>query len=300
MGKRVALALSSGGARGLAHIGVIDQLEARGFEITSLAGSSMGAMVGAMYAAGTLGNYELWVKELTRMEVLSLVDFTLGSNGFVKGEKIFTEMQKLGFIPDINIEDLPKPMVILATDVMNNKEVVFKKGKLDEALRASVSIPTVFTPIQKSDALWVDGGVLNPLPIKHLSRDNADLIIAVDTNALIPFKPLKKEKKLKVENDLDKSTFDQLKDRWYELFEGDEKKKLKKIHNLGYLDLMYRTMQVMMNSIIQTTLKEYPPDILIRLSKDICGVFEFYRAEEIIEIGAEECRKVLDEYENKG
>ncbi len=298
MAKRVALALSSGGARGLAHIGVIDVLQERGYEITSLAGSSMGAIVGAMYAAGTLGDYERWIKGLSRMDVIRLVDFTLGANGFVKGEKIFTEMQKLGFIPDINIEDLPIPIVILATDIMNNTEVVFTKGKLEEALRASVSIPSVFTPIQKDDALWVDGGVLNPLPIKHLSKENADLLVAVDTNALIPFKSTRRKKKEKEESEVDKSTFEQLKERWYELFEGDEKKKLQKVHKLGYLDLMHRTMQVMMNSIIQTTLKEYPPDILIRLSKDISGVFEFYRAEEIIETGAEECRNVLDTYEN--
>ena len=120
MGKKVALALSSGGARGLAHIGVIDELMSRNYEIVSIAGSSMGALVGGMYAAGTLGDYEKWAMKLNRMDVLGLVDFTMGTNGFIKGEKIFEEMQRKGFIPDKSIEDLNIPIVVLATDIINN------------------------------------------------------------------------------------------------------------------------------------------------------------------------------------
>jgi NTE family protein len=295
MEKKVALALSSGGARGLVHIGVIDELERRGYEIVSISGSSMGALVGGMYAAGTLKDYKKWVVKLTRMDVLGLVDFTIGSKGFVKGEKIFHEMERLGFIPDVNIEDLPIPITILATDIINNLEVVYNSGKVANALRASASIPNVFTPIEIPSGLLVDGGVLNPLPLKHLKTDGADLVVAVDTNALIPYKKPKLEKHHLEESDEDKSIFEQLKERWYEFFEGDEKKKLSETSKLGYFDLLYRVVQVMMGSITQTALKEYPPDVIVRTSKDVSGVFEFYKAKEIIDYGQKTCVKALDE-----
>ncbi|MDD2550167.1 MAG: patatin-like phospholipase family protein, partial [Bacteroidales bacterium] len=187
MGKKVALALSSGGARGLVHVGVINEIEKRGYEIVSLSGSSMGALVGGMYAVGTLSGFKSWAENLSKMDVLGLIDFTLGASGFIKVEKIFDEMMKLGFIPEKNIEELQKPMVVLATDVIASEEIVYDNGSLAHALRASIAIPGVFTHVKASDALLVDGGVFNPLPIKHLKSSNADLIIAVDVNAMIPY-----------------------------------------------------------------------------------------------------------------
>lgn len=290
----MALALSSGGARGLIHIGVIDELERRGFDIVSLSGSSMGALVGAMYAAGTLNDFKDWITTLTRMEVLGLVDFTFASKGFIKGERIFDEMQKRGFIPDINIEDLPKSMVILATDIINNKEIVFKKGSLVKAIRASISIPNVFTPIEIANGLLVDGGVLNPLPISHLITKGSDLIGAVDTNALIPYKKPTREVVHVDETDEEKSLFEQLKEKWYEFFEGDEKKKLKESHKLGYFNLLYRVLQVMMSNMTQKALEETPPNFLVQTSKDACGVYEFYRAKELIAYGQKACAEALD------
>ena len=294
MAKRVALALSSGGARGIAHIGVIDELESRGYEIVSVAGSSMGAMVGGMYAAGTLKEFEKWVVGLSRMDVLGLVDFTLGTSGFIKGDKIFEEMQRLGFIPNKNIEDIDKPMVILATDIINNKEVVFRSGNLADALRASVSIPSVFTPIKIKNGLLVDGGVLNPLPLKFLNTKDADLIVAVDTNALIPYGKPKLEHYRPEESEEDKSTFEQLKEKWYEFFEGDEKKKLNKSSRLGYIDMLHRVIQVMMSDMTNQAVRDYPPDVFVQTSKDASGVFEFYRAKEIIALGQRACAKALD------
>jgi NTE family protein len=296
MSKKIALALSSGGARGLVHIGVIDELEKRGFDIVSISGSSMGALVGAMYAAGTLNDFKDWAKALTRMEVLGLIDFTLGSKGFIKGEKIFEEMEKLGFIPDVNIEDLPKKLVILATDIISYKEIVFDKGNLAEAIRASVAIPNVITPIVKDDGLLVDGGVLNPLPLKQLDTSKTDIIIAVNTNAVIPYD---KPKKLHVhkETEDEKTLFEQFKERWFEFFEGDEEKKLKKDSKLGYFDSLYRVVQVMMNSMVQQAIKDTPPDVLIETSKDACGVFEFYRAKEMIELGQKACVEALEKAE---
>lgn len=295
MVKKIALTLSSGGARGLVHVGVICEIERRGYEIVSLSGSSMGALVGGMYAVGTLNDFRSWVEKLSRMDVLGLIDFTLGGNGFIKGEKIFDEMLRLGFIPEKNIQDLQKPMVILATDVISSKEIVYDEGSLAHALRASISIPGVFTPVKVSDALLVDGGVFNPLPIKHLKRNNADIIIAVDVNAMIPYHKPAQEKEKHEESEEDKSAFEQLKEKWYEFFEGDEKKKLNKVSKLGYIDMLHRVIQVMMNSMTMQAIKDNPPDVLITTSKDACGVFEFYRAKEIIALGERACAKALDE-----
>lgn len=295
MGKKVALTLSSGGARGLVHIGVIAELEKRGYEITTLSGSSMGALVGGMYAAGKLSDFRTWAENLSKMDVLGLMDFTLGANGFIKGERIFDEMLRLGFIPEKNIEDLHKPMVVLATDVISSKEIVYDKGSLSHALRASISIPGVFTPVQHAEGLLVDGGVFNPLPIRHLKLQSEDLIIAVDVNAMIPYEKPAQVKAKPEESEEDKSTFDQLKERWYEFFEGDEKKKLQKNSKLGYLDMLHRVIQVMMHSMTKQALKDNPPDVLITTSKDACGVFEFYKATEIIALGERACAKALDE-----
>lgn len=294
MGKKVALALSSGGARGLVHIGVIDELLSRNYEIVSIAGSSMGALVGGMYAAGTLGNYEKWAVQLNRMDVLGLVDFTLGTNGFIKGEKIFEEMQRKGFIPDKSIEELNIPLTVLATDIINNNEVVFQSGKLADALRASVSIPSVFTPIKTKNGLLVDGGVLNPLPLSHLKTDGVDLVIAVDTNAIMPYKKPKLAEPIHKESDEDKSAFEQLKEKWFEFFEGDEKKKLDKHDKLGYIDMLYLVIQVMMSDMTMRAVEANPPDVFIQTSKDACGIFEFYRAKEIIDYGRQTCSKALD------
>ena len=295
MVKKVALTLSSGGARGLAHIGVISEIERRGYEIVSLSGSSMGALVGGMHAVGTLNDFRAWVEKLSKMDVFGLVDFTLATNGFIKGEKIFEEMLRLGFIPEMNIEDLQKPIVILATDVIKSEEIVYDKGSLSHALRASISIPGIFTPVQAIDGLLVDGGIFNPLPIKHLKPNNEDLTIAVDVNAMIPYQKPKQQKVDYEESEEEKSAFEQLKGKWNEFFEVDEKKKSSKANKLGYVDLLHRVIQVMMNSMTKQALKDNPPDVLISTSKDVCGVFEFYNAKEIIALGERACAKALDE-----
>lgn len=293
--REVSLVLASGGARGLAHIGVIDELLKREFTINSISGSSMGAIVAGMYAAGTLEDYKKWILKLKKFDVLSLMDFTLGNNGIIKGEKIFNEMKKEGFIPEVDIENLEIPIAIVASDIVNNKEIVFRKGNLYNALRASISIPNVFTPVKRDNGLLVDGGVLNPLPLNLVKRSSNDILMAVDINALIPYSPdSKKDNAGNNDGNDDKSTFEQLKARWFELFEGDERRKLSKASNLGYMDMFSRTYQVMQNRISQFSLEKDPPDVHIEISKDACGTFEFYRAKEMIELGRESCAKALD------
>ena len=152
MKQKVALVLSGGGARGIAHIGVIEALEEQEFEISSVAGTSMGALIGGIYALGKLEVYKDWLCTLDKMKVFALIDFTLSGQGFIKGDKVFHKMREL--IADANIEDLKIPYTAVAADILNKKEVVFTKGSVLDAIRASIAIPTVFTPVKLENGIW--------------------------------------------------------------------------------------------------------------------------------------------------
>lgn len=180
MSKRVALVLGSGGARGYAHIGVIEAIEARGYEIACIAGCSMGAVVGGIYAAGKLHHYRDWTESLDYLDVLRLLDvsFRLGA---IRGEKVFGRIRDI--VGEINIEDLPIPYTAVATDLTNQQEIWFQEGCLHQAMRASAAIPSLFTPVVQGSRMLVDGGLLNPLPIIPVVSSHCDLIIAVNLNA---------------------------------------------------------------------------------------------------------------------
>ncbi|MDZ7633627.1 MAG: patatin-like phospholipase family protein [Bacteroidales bacterium] len=184
MGKNVALVLSSGGARGFAHIGAIKVLEREGYKITSVAGTSMGALVGGIYASGQLKEFEEWVTTLDVMEVLKLTDISISGKGFVKGNKVIDKMKEI--VPDRDIEDLLIPYSAVATDFIRGKEKVFTTGNLFDAIRASISIPTVFQPFLIGSDYYVDGGLVNPIPINRVKRNEGDLLAVVDVNADIP------------------------------------------------------------------------------------------------------------------
>ena len=180
MKKRVALVLGSGGARGYAHIGVIEEIERRGYDIACIAGCSMGAVVGGIYAAGKLDEYRNWIESLDYLDVLRLVDvsFRLGA---IRGEKVFGQIRKI--VGDINIEELRIPYTAVATDLTNQQEIWFQEGCLHQAMRASAAIPSLFTPVMQGSRMLVDGGLLNPLPIVPVVSAHSDLIIAVNLNA---------------------------------------------------------------------------------------------------------------------
>lgn len=180
MGKRIALVLGSGGARGYAHIGVIEELERRGYDIACIAGCSMGAVVGGIYAAGKLREYRDWIESLDYLDVLRLVDvsFRLGA---IRGEKVFGQIREI--VGEINIEDLRIPYTAVATDLTNQQEIWFQEGNLHQAMRASAAIPSLFTPVIQGNRTLVDGGLLNPLPIVPVVSSHCDLIIAVNLNA---------------------------------------------------------------------------------------------------------------------
>ncbi|RAU44384.1 MULTISPECIES: patatin-like phospholipase family protein [unclassified Pseudomonas] len=180
MKKRIALVLGSGGARGYAHIGVIEELERRGYDIACIAGCSMGAVIGGIYAAGKLPQYRTWIESLDYLDVLRLVDvsFRLGA---IRGEKVFGHIREI--VGDINIEDLRIPYTAVATDLTNQQEIWFQEGNLHAAMRASAAIPSLFTPVVQGNRTLVDGGLLNPLPIVPVVSSHCDLIVAVNLNS---------------------------------------------------------------------------------------------------------------------
>jgi len=177
-GKTVALTLGSGGARGYAHIGAVEVLCERGYDIVAISGCSMGALIGGVYAAGKMKDYKDWVTGLGQFDVLKLLDVTFNSVGAIRGEKIFSVVREM--IGDIRIEDLPIAYTAVATDLLAHKEIWFQEGLLDQAIRASIAIPSVVTPLVLNGRVLVDGAVLNPLPIIPTISSHADLVVAVN------------------------------------------------------------------------------------------------------------------------
>ena len=284
--QKVSLVLSSGGARGIAHIGVIEELESQGFEIKSVAGSSMGAVVAGVYAMGCIEDYKKWLLSLKKTDVLNLMDFTFSKSGLIKGEKVFKAMRT--FIPDKNIEDLEIPFVAVATDIMNEKEVIFSKGSVYDAMRASTAIPTVFKPVNKDNVILVDGGVLNPLPLNRVHRTENDILVAVDVYADIPNKiekrdkePVKKIKILSKESAISKKL---------KLIDSHKKDMRKP----GYLKLIDYATRAMIFKLSEMSVQLYKPDILIQISRHAGNTFDFYKAEELIEIGRQAAKKSIE------
>lgn len=176
--KTVALTLGSGGARGYAHIGAIEVLVERGYDIIAISGCSMGALIGGMFAAGKMQEYKDWVTGLGQFDVLKLLDVTFNSVGAIRGEKIFSVVREM--LGDIRIENLPLAYTAVATDLLAHKEIWFQEGPLDQAIRASVAIPSVVTPLVLNGRVLVDGALLNPLPIIPTISSHADIIVAVN------------------------------------------------------------------------------------------------------------------------
>ena len=292
MKKNVSLVLSGGGARGIAHIGVIEELEKQGFEIKSISGTSMGALVGGVYAVGKMQEYKNWIYTLDKFDVFKLVDFTFSAQGLVKGDRVLNKMKE--FIPDINIEDLKIYYAATATDILRKEEVVFTKGSLYKAVRASISIPTVFTPVKTENSILVDGGVINNVPINHVKRTKDDIIITVHVNADIPvYKPILPKNEIDKKQSLYLKRIKEFQSKLYKnlpMGKGDE---------MGYFDLINKTINLLIHQISKMTIEKYPPDILVNISRNSCGTFDFYKAEELVEIGRHAAVNSLKEYNNK-
>jgi NTE family protein len=278
MKQKVALVLGSGGARGIAHIGVIRALIHQGFEISSIAGTSMGAVIGGVYAAGKLDEYENWMRSLSKLDVFNLVDFTMSTQGIIKADRVLKEIKKI--VPDQNIEELPVRFAAVATDILKREEVVMTEGSLFEAIRASISIPLVITPARKNETLFVDGGILNPVPVNRVFRQPGDILVAVNVNAFLPYeKP--------AESPHESSHFEQL----YSGKLFDFHAKLEKLfppskkESTGYFNLIRDSSSIMLAQITRLTLEMHPPDIYMEISRHSCGIFDFYKTQEMIELG---------------
>jgi NTE family protein len=292
MKKNIALVLSGGGARGTAHIGAIEELEKHGFNIHSISGTSMGALVGGVYAVGKMQAYKNWIYTLDRLDIFKLIDFTFSSQGLVKGDRVFKKMKE--FIPDLNIEDLKIDYAAIATDILGDKEVAFTTGNLYTAIRASIAILTVFTPVKTESSIFVDGGVMNPVPIKHVKRTKDDILVVVDVNADVPeYKPVISKKEKDKNESIYHKKVKEFQDRLHKLHPKHNNEKL------GYFDFINKTVSLLTYQISKMTIEKYAPDILINVSKNSCGFFDFYKAEELVEIGRHATVKSLKEYSNK-
>ncbi len=286
----VSLALGSGGARGYAHIGVIEELIRRGYHIKAIAGSSMGALVGGMYAAGALESYRDWVKRLKRIDILRLMDVTF-SRGAIRGDRVFAKLRELAGDPDI--ESLPLSFTAVATDLSHQKEVWFQKGSLMSAIRASAAVPGFFTPVVTDNRVLVDGGVLNPLPIIPTVAAHADIIIAVDLNSSryrLPVVNMPHNAFLDRTGHSDEPPLHE----GAALANGNAANGATEKERFGgRMDILLSSVEAMQSSLSEYKIAGYPPDLNITIPKEACSFYEFHRAEEMIEIGRQIARERL-------
>jgi NTE family protein len=305
--KTISLVLGSGGARGYAHIGVIEAIEKKGYEIKSIAGSSMGALIGGLYAVGKLEEYKQWVLNLNYYDIYQLLSISLVDGGLVDAEKVFDKIKN--FIGDVNIEDLPIQYKAVATDLNTQEPIIFEKGKLIDAIRASIAVPTIFVPVYKDNHILVDGGVLNPLPINLTSKDQTDLKIAVNLDANIKNKYIIEiPKEQLTREELLYSEFNKLLNRAEtllpkELLDVADKyrlnwrnEKTEEIHYSSKHDIS--SILRMTLDTAQTILSKYyiqnnQVDILIEISRESCSFYEFTKAYQMIEIGKLVANEVL-------
>jgi NTE family protein len=285
--KNVRLVLGSGGARGMAHIGVIEELENEGFTVKEVAGCSMGAVVGGIYCSGYLQEYKHWLISLTKLDVFKLLDFTFSSQGFVKGERVFKAIENL--IGDHLIENLPIPFTAVATDVTLKEEVHYRSGSLFKALRASIAMPTVFTPVLEGRSQLVDGGVLNPLPLNVITREPGDLVVAVNLNAHVA----ERNGQL-IPDNKERAAYLKMLDAFRTQILKIDSKAEDNIERLGFFDIMTKSLDMTQDRLTELMIAVHKPDIVVDVCRDSCGVFEFYRANEIIEEGRKAFRKAVE------
>ncbi|MBS0568380.1 MAG: patatin-like phospholipase family protein [Proteobacteria bacterium] len=316
----VSLVLGSGGARGYAHIGVIEELRAQGFDIRSIAGCSMGALVGGIYAAGKLDDYRDWSRTLQRLDVLRLLDWTLSGGGFIKGDRVLGQIKNL--IGEVRIEELPVNFTAVATDLYAQREVWFSRGPLFDAIRASISIPTVFRPHHYEGRTLVDGGLLNPVPVTPTLRDLTDCTIAVDVNGpdedpagqpgtttgdatfgdmdealaanehveALPAPANEAGGALTTSRRKIASFIDGL-------LEKREKRHAERAADPGALELFARTLDVVQQTVTRYKLAAQPPDLIVRVPRNACAFYEFHRADELIELGRKCTREAMQHWQ---
>jgi len=313
--RTAAVVLGSGGARGYAHIGALQVILERGFEVVAVAGSSMGALVGGVYAAGCLDEYTAWVTRLRHLDVLRLVDLSLSAGGAIRGEKVFAIVRDM--VGDIRIEDLPVAYTAVATDLLSHREVWFQEGSLSDAIRASIAIPSLFTPVVSGDQLLVDGALMNPVPILPTLPAQAEVTIAVHlsggvrrhspTRAQGPVTApvLEPEDAVDEPEPADPVT---LRRRAARFFDWEKVREMLgrdheptppgagvDVADVGRLDIVNLAYEVMQSTLTSYKLAGYPPDVLVEIPKASARTFEFHRAPELIELGRQRTAAALDD-----
>ncbi|CAN5882524.1 patatin-like phospholipase family protein [soil metagenome] len=317
VGVRIALALGSGGARGYAHIGVINELRERGYDIVGIAGSSMGALVGGLQAADQLDEFTEWATSLTQRAVLRLLDPSLTAAGVLRAEKILDGVREI--VGDVTIEDLPIPYTAVTTDLIAGKSVWLQHGPLVSAIRASIAIPGIISPYVLDGRLLADGGILDPLPMAPIAAVNAELTIAVSLSGADPTpRPQAIEPRATTEwlNRMLRSTSALLDTKAarsllgtpsaqsaLSRFSSGDAEPEEDLMNttreiavpkLGSFEVMNRTIDIAQAALARHTLAAYPPDLLIEVPRTVCRSLEFYRAAEVIDIGQELAAAALD------
>ena len=284
--RRVALALGSGGARGYAHIGVIDVLAERGFEIVALAGSSMGALVGGLHAAGALGPYVEWVRTLTQRDVIRYLDPAIAGAGAIRAERVFSRVFEL--VGDVQIEMLPIAFTAVATDLLAGREVWLQDGPLGDAMRASVAIPGLITPVSVGDRVLADGGILNPVPVSAVPAVPADLVVAVS---------LLGERGAGPQSPVRGAAARRIVDGWRDRLRpglAHEAAAPGTSTQVGLLDVLTLSLDAMQAQLSRCQLAGNSPDVLITVPKDVCRTGDFHRAEEMIALGRQLALDALD------
>ncbi|CAJ1494847.1 patatin-like phospholipase family protein [[Mycobacterium] kokjensenii] len=291
---RVALVLGSGGARGYAHIGVIAELRERGYDVVGISGSSMGALVGGLQAAGRLDDFAEWAKSLTQGAVLRLLDPSFTAAGVFRAEKILDVVRDM--LGDIAIEDLPMPYTAVATDLIAGRSVWLQRGRVDTAIRASIAIPGVIAPHVVDGRLLADGGILDPLPMAPLSAVNADLTVAVSLNGGGPAAggPTTED----ADRGVSPGRLNRmLRGTWFsgadsDTGEGGEPEP--EVPKLGSFEVMNRTIDIAQAALARHQLASHPPDLLIEVPRSSCRSLDFHRAAELVEVGRELAAQALD------
>ena len=294
--KRVGVALGSGGARGWAHLGALRAMRECGIAAHCVAGTSMGSLGGAALAGGSVTTLERIALELDWKQVLYFfLEFNLPRNGLIDGERIVTFVREQ--IVGKNIEDLPVPYHAVAADVLTGEEVVLDRGDVVDAVRASISIPGMFTPVQRDNHLLVDGGVVNPVPVTAVAKMGAEVTIAVNiSNRFATEVPAPLPEREARETPAPQP---EPRSRWEEIVSGINDKI--RLHDFGGLqavkhwvskpalpnvfDILGDSFRIMETQLAATQLANNPPDILIEPRLAGVGFMEFHRAAEIIESG---------------
>lgn len=292
----VSLVLGSGGARGLAHIGIIRWLEENNLTIQSVSGCSSGALVGGIYAAGKLDEFEQWVRAISRSDMVNLMDIAWDKSGLIKGEKIINTL--IGLVGEQRIESLPISFTAVASDIMAEREIWLNHGRLFDAIRASISLPMFFTPFSLNERLLIDGGALNPVPIAPTFSDRTDITIAVNLGG-----PVQSDSKT-VSAEMHSSdtitgpatppASQTLHKRIKRYFQTVSKRSARiDHHDWSAYDVASQAFDAMQSTIARQKLAAYPPDLIVEIPRNACGTMEFDRAEEMIHLGYNQADRAL-------